>query len=132
MQQRGRHLRGQVITHYPLRSWSAPPSLPTPRANLAGTATAYMHILWQPERPNPPNRFGTPTGQNCWLCNGSAVHAALPGDLAGQAFVQADARFPAEMTKQLARVGAGVALIAGSGWLAANFGPPPGDDFQLV
>ncbi len=38
VQQRGRHLRGRVVSDCRLVSYVAPPSLPTALPNLAGTA----------------------------------------------------------------------------------------------
>src|ERR1043166_9083404 len=69
-----------------------------------------------------------PDGSRCT----PAGQAALPGDLGGEAGIEADRGPPAEMPQQLAGVGAGVPLIAGAASLAADIGPAGDDRLELV
>src|SRR5437764_1808890 len=57
---------------------------------------------------------------------------ALPGDLAGQALIEADARLPSEMPVELGGVGAGIALVAWPGRLAADGRALADEDLELV
>ena len=47
---------------------------------------------------------------------------ALPGDLLREPLVQADAGLPAEVARQLGRVGEGVTLVAGAGGVLTDNG----------
>src|SRR5262245_46624333 len=113
-----------------------PPSAPSahraPNAQPAGAAASPGP--WdgdQAWRRRCRDRFDSVTAP-CTMRLPSGGFGLLPGPLAGEAVVQADARFPPEVGAELGGVREGVALVAGPGRLLPDDRPAARQGFQFV